>query len=70
MTRYLLRFFQYSQLIQPGEWCLIHGVGDGTCQWAAQVPLPSRPTRLASLSLRKWAAQQHRCSPAPIGPLA
>merc|ERR1711865_972794 len=24
-------------LIKEGEWCLIHGVGGGTCQWAAQM---------------------------------
>jgi NADPH2:quinone reductase len=24
-------------LIKPGEWCLIHGVAGGTCQWAAQM---------------------------------
>ena len=24
-------------LIKAGEWTLIHGVGGGTCQWAAQV---------------------------------
>ena len=27
----------HAGLIQPGEWMLIHGVGGGTCQWAAQM---------------------------------
>jgi NADPH2:quinone reductase len=37
MTAHYLITDAHAQLIQPGEWCLIHGVGGGTCQWAAQV---------------------------------
>ena len=43
MTAHYLITDAHAQLIQPGEWCLIHGVGGGTCQWAAQVsPLSVR----------------------------
>ena len=37
MTAHYLITDAHAQLIQPGEWCLIHGVGGGTCQWAAQM---------------------------------
>lgn len=37
MTAHYLTSSAHADLIQPGEWCLIHGVGGGTCQWAAQM---------------------------------
>ena len=37
MTAHYLITDAHAQLIKPGEWCLIHGVGGGTCQWAAQM---------------------------------
>lgn len=37
MTAHYLTASAHANLIQPGEWCLIHGVGGGTCQWAAQM---------------------------------
>jgi len=39
MTAHYLTSTCNADLIKPGEWCLIHGVGGGTCQWAAQVCL-------------------------------
>lgn len=37
MTAHYLVSSAHADLIKPGEWCLIHGVGGGTCQWAAQM---------------------------------
>merc|ERR1719273_489718 len=37
LTAHYLTSSAHADLIQPGEWCLIHGVGGGTCQWAAQM---------------------------------
>ncbi len=37
LTAHYLTTSAHANLIQPGEWCLIHGVGGGTCQWAAQM---------------------------------
>mmetsp|Transcript_14105 Transcript_14105/g.21303 ORF Transcript_14105/g.21303 Transcript_14105/m.21303 type:complete len:361 (-) Transcript_14105:142-1224(-) len=37
MTAHYLTSDCNAGLIKPGEWCLIHGVGGGTCQWAAQM---------------------------------
>lgn len=37
MTAHYLTTSAHADLIKPGEWCLIHGVGGGTCQWAAQM---------------------------------
>uniref|UniRef100_A0A6U4PYF8 Enoyl reductase (ER) domain-containing protein n=2 Tax=Hemiselmis andersenii TaxID=464988 RepID=A0A6U4PYF8_HEMAN len=37
MTAHYLTTDAHAQLIKPGEWMLIHGVGGGTCQWAAQM---------------------------------
>lgn len=37
LTAHYLTTSAHADLIQPGEWCLIHGVGGGTCQWAAQM---------------------------------
>lgn len=37
MTAHYLTSSAHANLIQKGEWCLIHGVGGGTCQWAAQM---------------------------------
>merc|ERR1712157_655520 len=37
LTAHYLTTSAHAGLIQPGEWCLIHGVGGGTCQWAAQM---------------------------------
>jgi NADPH:quinone reductase len=37
MTAHYLTTSAHANLIQKGEWCLIHGVAGGTCQWAAQM---------------------------------
>lgn len=37
LTAHYLTTSAHADLIRPGEWCLIHGVGGGTCQWAAQM---------------------------------
>jgi len=37
MTAHYLTTDAHAGLIKPGEWMLIHGVGGGTCQWAAQM---------------------------------
>jgi len=37
LTAHYLTTSSHADLIKPGEWCLIHGVGGGTCQWAAQM---------------------------------
>jgi NADPH2:quinone reductase len=37
LTAHYLTSDAHAQLIQPGEWMLVHGVGGGTCQWAAQM---------------------------------
>lgn len=37
MTAHYLTSSAHADLIKEGEWCLIHGVGGGTCQWAAQM---------------------------------
>ena len=37
MTAHYLTTDAHAQLIQPGDWMLVHGVGGGTCQWAAQM---------------------------------
>lgn len=37
MTAHYLTTSAHADLIQEGEWCLIHGVAGGTCQWAAQM---------------------------------
>lgn len=37
LTAHYLTSSAHADLIQEGEWCLIHGVGGGTCQWAAQM---------------------------------
>jgi len=37
LTAHYLTTSAHANLIKPGEWCLIHGVGGGTCQWAAQM---------------------------------
>lgn len=37
LTAHYLTSDAHANLIKPGEWCLIHGVGGGTCQWAAQM---------------------------------
>lgn len=37
MTAHYLTTSAHANLIKPGEWCLIHGVAGGTCQWAAQM---------------------------------
>jgi len=37
LTAHYLTSDAHAGLIKPGEWCLIHGVGGGTCQWAAQM---------------------------------
>lgn len=37
LTAHYLTSSAHAGLIKEGEWCLIHGVGGGTCQWAAQM---------------------------------
>lgn len=37
LTAHYLTTSAHADLIKPHEWCLIHGVGGGTCQWAAQM---------------------------------
>ena len=37
LTAHYLTTSAHAGLVQPGEWMLIHGVGGGTCQWAAQM---------------------------------
>jgi NADPH2:quinone reductase len=37
LTAHYLTTDAHAQLIKPGEWMLVHGVGGGTCQWAAQM---------------------------------
>jgi len=37
LTAHYLTSSSHAGLIKEGEWCLIHGVGGGTCQWAAQM---------------------------------
>ena len=37
LTAHYLTTSAHADLIKPGEWCLIHGIGGGTCQWAAQM---------------------------------
>eukprot|EP00560_Eucampia_antarctica_P006950 CAMPEP_0197824804 /NCGR_PEP_ID=MMETSP1437-20131217/2013_1 /TAXON_ID=49252 ORGANISM="Eucampia antarctica, Strain CCMP1452" /NCGR_SAMPLE_ID=MMETSP1437 /ASSEMBLY_ACC=CAM_ASM_001096 /LENGTH=335 /DNA_ID=CAMNT_0043424577 /DNA_START=192 /DNA_END=1199 /DNA_ORIENTATION=+ len=37
LTAHYLTTSAHADLIKPGEWCLIHGVSGGTCQWAAQM---------------------------------
>lgn len=37
MTAHYLTSSAHADLIKEGEWCLIHGTGGGTCQWAAQM---------------------------------
>lgn len=37
MTAHYLTSTAHADLIKEGEWCLIHGVAGGTCQWAAQM---------------------------------
>merc|ERR1711871_944120 len=35
LTAHYLTNSAHAGLVKPGEWMLIHGVGGGTCQWAA-----------------------------------
>lgn len=37
LTAHYLTSSAHADLIKEGEWILIHGVGGGTCQWAAQM---------------------------------
>jgi NADPH2:quinone reductase len=37
LTAHYLTNSAHAGLVKPGEWMLIHGVGGGTCQWAAQM---------------------------------
>lgn len=37
LTAHYLTTSAHADLIKEGDWCLIHGVGGGTCQWAAQM---------------------------------
>lgn len=37
LTAHYLTTSAHADLIKEGEWILIHGVGGGTCQWAAQM---------------------------------
>jgi len=37
LTAHYLTSDAHAGLIKAGDWCLVHGVGGGTCQWAAQM---------------------------------
>ena len=37
LTAHYLTTDAHAGLCKPGDWMLIHGVGGGTCQWAAQM---------------------------------
>lgn len=37
LTAHYLTHECHAGLVQKGEWMLIHGVGSGACQWAAQI---------------------------------
>merc|ERR1712023_493475 len=37
LTAHYLTNHAHAGLVKPGQWMLIHGVGGGTCQWAAQM---------------------------------
>eukprot|EP00541_Cyclophora_tenuis_P016744 CAMPEP_0116566762 /NCGR_PEP_ID=MMETSP0397-20121206/14631_1 /TAXON_ID=216820 /ORGANISM="Cyclophora tenuis, Strain ECT3854" /LENGTH=335 /DNA_ID=CAMNT_0004093677 /DNA_START=75 /DNA_END=1082 /DNA_ORIENTATION=- len=37
LTAHYLTTSAHADLIKEGDWTLIHGVGGGTCQWAAQM---------------------------------
>ena len=37
LTAHYLTTSAHADLVKAGEWCLIHSVGSGTCQWAAQM---------------------------------
>jgi NADPH2:quinone reductase len=37
LTAHYLTNSAHAGLVKPGEWMLIHGIGGGTCQWAAQM---------------------------------
>ena len=37
LTAHYLTSSAHADLIKEGDWTLIHGVGGGTCQWAAQM---------------------------------
>ena len=37
LTAHYLTHDAHAGLIKEGEWMLIHGVGSGACQWAAQM---------------------------------
>jgi len=37
LTAHYLTTDAHAKLCVPGQWMLIHGVGGGTCQWAAQM---------------------------------
>lgn len=37
LTAHYLVTSAHADLVKEGEWMLIHGVGGGTCQWAAQM---------------------------------
>ena len=39
LTAHYLTSTCHADLIKKGEWMLIHGVGGGTCQWAAQMAM-------------------------------
>lgn len=39
LTAHYLTSTCHADLIKEGEWMLIHGVGGGTCQWAAQMAM-------------------------------
>ena len=37
LTAHYLVTSAHAGILQPNEWCLIHSVASGTCQWAAQI---------------------------------
>ena len=60
-----LRIFLARQagLVKPGEWMLIHGVGGGTCQWAAQMAKLKGYKVIGTCP--KGKEVRHRTDPAP-----
>lgn len=62
LTAHYLTHDAHAQLIKPGEWCLIHGVGGGTCQWAAQMARLRGYKVIGTCAKGKLSvAQQTRC---------
>ena len=55
LTAHYLTHDAHAGLIKEGEWMLIHGVGSGACQWAAQMAkLKVRAKSSASQALQHF----------------